>query len=316
MNIINKILRRIRLEQKLYRLKVMVSKKNFHPENSILIFSDPRGGSTWLAEMIRSIPGSFIYWEPLSVKWVSQVKKLGFGWRQYIPENEKWDDAKGLFDKILSCGIINEWTTTRMDPSSFREANQPIIKICRGNHLILWLMKQYKFKYNPLILLRHPIAVVASQLKQGGWNYDFKEFTLPDMPFNKIYMDEKVFLDSLNTKAEGLLATWCITNRDLLKSNKTKGMLYFYEELYFNPLKSLKGIFDGWNLPLPDIKEEELKRWSATTIDKDEDREKQLGKWRKQFNESELQRFQEILDHFSIEEYSVNNNLPKRMITN
>lgn len=56
-----------------------------NPKNTILIFSNPRGGSTWLAEILNSIPSLAI--EPLKLGKLKEFNKLNFCRYQPIPEN-------------------------------------------------------------------------------------------------------------------------------------------------------------------------------------------------------------------------------------
>lgn len=248
MDLLIRFIRRVRLEKKLFFLKFAKKFINYIPENSIVVFSDPRGGSTWLAEIIHTIPQSFIYWEPLSLNHIKEVRSIKFGWRQHIPENIKWPEAKYFFDKILSCKILNEWTTLKFNPQQYLRGRIPIIKFCRGNDLLKWIVNQYNFRYKPIHLVRHPVAVVASQLKQSGWNYNYQKFFIPNMPFNDKYQKHAIFLNSLDSKEEALIANWCITNKSVLEGGE-KWMTIFYENLILDPFKVTNLIFFEWGIP-------------------------------------------------------------------
>jgi len=311
--ILDKIRNRLKLEIKLYSLKRAVKTIERNPDNALLIFSDPRGGSTWLAEILNTISNSFIYWEPLALNYVTQVKKLGFGWRQHIPVETNWPQAKHLFNDILSVKIINEWTVQKIvHPEQFQEDSLPIIKICRGNHLLEWLVNQYNFRYKPIYLVRHPLAVVASQMKQGGWDYHFDGFKIPKMKFNDYYLKHEKFLKKLKTKEEALLATWCITNKELLANESPQWLKVHYEELVLNPKKELGRIFNTWNFDSPVSIDSMIEKWSSTSINEGEYKPKsQLEKWKSDFNKTQLKELQRILDYFEIEEYCVDKILPK-----
>lgn len=313
---LNRLKKRIYLEIKLALLKYSANKNRFKPNDSLLIFSDPRGGSTWLAEMIATIPGSFIYWEPLNPVYLKELKKLNFSWRQHIPKEESWPEAKAFFDQILSASIINEWTAMKMSVQEYGNGIFPIVKICRGNHLLPWLVKQFNFKYKPLYLVRHPLAVVSSQLKQGGWDSDFTKFNIPDMPFNHEYVDHKEFLEGLKSKSESLLATWCITNRDLLAKQSNEWITVYYEELVLDPETQFHKIFSEWNLPMPNELSNRFDHWSSTSLDTSQsyDQESQLNKWRNDFSAMELEGFQTILDYFDITYYSTEQAKPLHLI--
>ncbi|WP_170863850.1 sulfotransferase domain-containing protein [Reichenbachiella agariperforans] len=285
-------------------LQVLRLFKTINPEQSILVFSDPRGGSTWLAELIHHLDQSIIYWEPLHPKHNSTIREIGFGWRQHIPKNAVWPQAKSAFDQILKLAPLNEWTSMRFSAIDYVKCQTPIIKFCRGNHLIHWLCQQYTFKYKPVVLLRHPFAVAASQLKQGGWDHAFSEFIIPQTKYNDIYLANQDFLKNLSTKEESLVATWCITNKDLLAPNSNWHTIY-YESLITNPKEHIESLFLDWGMELPISIHQSFNKASATSVDLVEnDSSKQLNKWQFYFDEGSLDNMQKVLDHFGINIYS------------
>jgi hypothetical protein len=69
--------------------------KRFDPCSHFMIFGEPRGGSTWLAETLCAlIPSTAMLWEPINPQDVKALREIGFGSRQYIPEHADWNDAK------------------------------------------------------------------------------------------------------------------------------------------------------------------------------------------------------------------------------
>jgi len=74
----------------------------FDSGNAILLFSDPRGGSTWLTEILMKAINPAVIWEPLSPGINSEFKKLGFPPRQFIPEEDEWPEAKEAFQELFS----------------------------------------------------------------------------------------------------------------------------------------------------------------------------------------------------------------------
>ena len=109
----------------------------YDPLNNFIIFSEPRGGSTWVTEIISLIPDTEIIWEPLHLEHSKHFRKLNFGWRQYIPEDFKWDEAYHLFQKVFSGKILNSWTTQLTDSKRLTNARFLIIKFVEGMHYYL-----------------------------------------------------------------------------------------------------------------------------------------------------------------------------------
>ena len=319
MKIFRKSRNRINLESKLALIRLLRTFKNLKGQNQFLIFSDPRGGSTWLAEILESIPGTAIVWEPLNIKYVKPFSDLNFGWRQYIPENESWHEAYLVFNKVLTGKIINEWTMLKTDVQSYINASQFIIKFCRGNMLLPWLINQFIFRFSPVYLLRHPFAVVSSQLKQGGWDYPVKQFTIPDIPYNDIFLKHKKFLNSLSSKDEILTAYWCLSNQVPLnhKKNNIGWITVFYENLLLDPDAEIKRIFSRWNLELPDGIQKKYRVKSSTTVDstKLQDPYEQLGRWQKDLKSVQLDRMIRVLDYFQINQYSSKDVTPQILLS-
>ena len=281
---------------------------NFNPSENIIIFSDPRGGSTWISEIIQKIPKTAVLWEPLHLAEVDNFGKLNFGWRQYIPENEDWPQAKMAFDEVFRGELLTHWTCQVTSPLELIKSERMIVKFVRGNAMIPWLTKVYNFKFVPLLLLRHPFAVVASQLNYGAWDYNYSEFQIPECPFNEIYVEHEEFLSTLHTKAESLVATWCITNRIPLESerNNLDWITIYYEDLITSPKQELERLFGRWKMEIPDGVIENVNQPSSTTKEAtfSISIDQQLSKWMDSFDDEQIIKLQRILDYFSIKVYS------------
>ena len=313
MNLSNRIRNRVFLEYKKFRINLI--KKSFIPEDQILIFSDPRGGSTWLSELMNCIPKTMILWEPLNKLHVKEIQYLNFGWRQFIPENEEWPEAKCTFDKILSGKIRNEWTLLRTDVKSFEEANKMIVKLCRGNALLPWMVNQYEFNFKPLYLIRHPFAVVNSQLKQGGWNSNFAKFQVPDIPYNELYQKHQKFLSNLRSKEEVLTAIWCLTNKIPIESkSNNKYIKIHYEDLVIKPNHILEMIFNNWGISMPDKIHTKIRKASSTSLEKNDvsNYEEFISQWKRQLSKKQILKMSVVLRYFGIELYTGNSIFPTK----
>lgn len=309
-----KLFKRISLEYKIAFLSIIRPFKHFIPENQFLIFSDPRGGSTWMAEMLLTIPDTALVWEPLNIRYVQKFRDLQFGWRQYIPEDISWPDATRVFKEVLSGKIISEWTVLNTEISRYLKAEHLIIKFCRGNMLLPWLVRQFNFSYLPVYLVRHPFAVVNSQLKQGGWDEPFNKFEVPSMRYNFVYKEHEDYLKSLESKEEILTAHWCITNGIPLNHqfNNIKWITIFYEHLIKDPENVLQHIFSRWNTEMPSIIHSKFRKQSLTTKGeinvKDIDR--QLSKWKTELKKNQIEKMCSVMEYFNIKWYNATELMP------
>lgn len=286
------------------------SARSFNPAGNILIFSSPRSGSTWLAELINTLPNSVILWEPLHLRKVKEFRELGFDWRQHIPEDEQWKEAEEVFRELLKGKLLNSWMSSKDFPLKFCRADRMIIKFVRANGMLPWLTKTFEFEKEPVFLLRHPFAVVASQMKEGSWDNKSEGFQVPGMPFNSIFREHAPFLSTLKSKEEGIVANWCINNKIVL-TNKRNGkdwIVLHYENLLLKPEEELQRIFNRWNLPMPEGILNNITKASSTTQEPtfQKDLEAQLSKWQVFFKDEQIEQLQKVLDYFEIDTYSKN----------
>src|SRR5690606_10339837 len=98
------------------------------PLEHYMIFSDPRGGSTWLMEIVKQVTEKPILWEPLHINKVAELKELGFGWRQFIPENTNWVEANEFFNQLFKGKILNSWIMQQTSKRELQQTEQFIIK--------------------------------------------------------------------------------------------------------------------------------------------------------------------------------------------
>lgn len=289
------------------RLSAIAERNDFDPGEALMIFSDPRGGSTWITEMVQQIPRTAVVWEPLNLNSTDAFRKIGFGWRQYIPEDAEWEEARGTFEQLLRGRLLNESRHNLLSMDLHRQADRLIVKVCRGNALLPWLTRQFTFRHKPIYLIRHPFAVVASQLRFGAWDKTFGGFSIPKGRYNDLYTPHADFLQRIETKEEALVATWCLTNLVPLRhpKNNVDWITVNYETLLLQPERTLERIFGVWNMPLPSGALDQVRQASDTTRDAtfQISLEAQLRKWQEQFSDDQIRRMTSVLDYFEVEFY-------------
>ena len=298
------------------KLRALEKKIRVDPKNRLLVFSDPRGGSTWLAELLRSIPKSATIWEPLNIAADSPFRRMGFGWRQPIPQNEVWPEARMCFEDLFrgkgltKTTVFNELNNLK----AYQEASYLIFKFVNGNALLPWLVENFHFECKPIYLIRHPYAVVASQIKHGGWSHLKERFKIPPMRFNSHYEDHKPFLASLKTHPEINLAHWCLTNLETLRNpdNNRKWITINYENLVMNTEHEIDRIFKIWNKEIPHgirtlyHQPSKTVRGNSPIIGN-----AQISHWQKTLDEKTKVKMARVLDYFKVEFYSSQNPCPE-----
>lgn len=227
---------------------------NFIPEENFLISAYPRGGSTWLSEIIHQIPRTAILYEPLDLRYTTQFRDLGFYWHQYIPENQTWPEAEKVFVRLFSGKFLRGQLYYQSTLASWLTANRLVIKFILANALLPWLTRRYNFSFAPIYLIRHPFAIVASQLKHPGWkDAKMAEFKIPQGRYNEIYLNHRDFFSTLRSKEEILTAQWCVVNSIPLHNprNNVSWITVHYEHLLLDPDTELKKIFGRWGMEMP-----------------------------------------------------------------
>ena len=288
---------------------------NFDPYEQFLIFSDPRGGSTWLTQLIKTIPNTAVIWEPLNLAENSCFKKMGFGWRQHIPENENWRKAKSAFYKLFKGKILNRTTVFYEGKNLFKywKAKNLIIKFVNGNSLLPWLCASFKFRYKPIFLIRHPYSVISSQLNHGAWDGISANYVLPKTKYNGFILEHKDFLLTLNALEEKLAANWCLANLPTLRNtnNNKYWITINYENLVLNPENEIVRIFKSWKKDVPQGLLKKVRIPSRTTKEGSPiDGKAQLSHWRNKMSAEQINRISKVMIYFEVEFYSEHDDMP------
>ena len=277
------------------------------PTANVLLFADPRGGSTWLAETLQSGLELELLWEPLQPRLVPRFGDLGFGWRQYIPAQAKWPAARRAFQDLLRGKLLNRHVCRYTRASRLAASERVLIKFCRGNALLPWFVRQFELAHEPVLLLRHPFAVAASQMGHGHWNEASYSFDA-SAPFSEREGAHASYLASLRTRPELLVATWCLANTAALEQPPADRpwITVYYEQLLAEPAEQLGRIFERWSLDLPKRVLEQVGKPSSMTKDASalHDSTKQIAKWRQVFSPADIERMLAVLDHFGVTVYS------------
>ena len=283
------------------------SNVQFDPKDAILISANPRGGSTWLFELLRNIPNTATLFEPLHKKWVPEVRALNFDWHQRIPEEADWPEAKQLFDDILSGRLLCVDTGQYSTVDDYKAAERLVIKFIRINGLLPWLTRHFEFALKPVVLTRHPFAMAASMMRHPNWQTMPKHYVFPDGRYSDYSDKDRRFLGALSTTEEAMVAKWCTRNRGFLSHprHNQDWITLHYETLLLQPEETIRHLFAEWNIDVPPDLIPQIDTASRTSVETDFKRDKafQLEKWRERFDPDQTARLIAIMDHFEIDLY-------------
>ena len=212
------------------------SASNIHSQGdkpNILLVATPRGGSTWVMEIISSQPGMKFYDEPFSIR-RDNVRKTGLfkNWNDFQPEQAQ-------DDKIIQ--YLNDLQTNKykvMNPPPFRKnhrflTNRIVFKIHELEHLVTTIEHECGMKV--LYLLRHPIPNSLSRAVTPRLDLFMKSDVYKEQYLDKDQLDG---ITAIHQKGDGLelkVLDWCFENLVPLRFlDRSNWLTITYEELLLN----------------------------------------------------------------------------------
>ncbi|MFC5195465.1 sulfotransferase [Bizionia hallyeonensis] len=292
--------------------------KHYNMADAIIIFSEARGGSTWLMELLKHIPGVIINWEPLHVNRGVVPKAYKLGWRPCILPDSTDTKHVTLFSKIFRFSVFNTWTTRYVFWKDLKHSKHVLTKFVRANQSLPWVVATYpELKHKPVFLLRHPIATCLSRLKtfEGVDAQNIttltpaKKFDIPDCINNMRFIEHQHYIDSLQTQLEVEIAVWCVNNVDLIThKNQDTWYTLYYEDLVMHPEDSFQALLQGINIHLPQdiLSRIDYRKPSSTNFYGNLKAlpKHQLESFLNKLEADQLRRIQGVFDYFDLKVYS------------
>ena len=239
--------------------------RRYNLEETILIACPGRSGSTWLAEIISSVKGSVIIWEPLHLGNNPECVDAGFDWQNYFGDDADHSLQRAYLEKLYTGRKLSTRTLSSLEfnPGRVLNVNRYVVKHVNANMALPQIMKW--FPVQAVLMIRHPCAVVASQLKHGAWSHLSKEnITIPDGLFDKYPHLKQAFKD-LETLEELLAFEWALqVYVPLSRPTPHPWYLTTYERLVAGGEEEVERIFEYLKEPCPEPAKAHLDTPSAT----------------------------------------------------
>jgi len=272
----------------------------FDEKDIFIITSSPRSGGTLLGKVLGAIPDSCTLFEPLHLKRVPEAEAAGFTWRTFVSREEKWPDGEAYLKHVFEGRIVNSWTAREISVREAYKSKRLIIKFVRANRLLPWICHRFEVPA-PILLLRHPCAVIASQL-----NYGWKNATRPDSP---PYLDEYPRFQTALAEVEGceefLAATWALDQLSVLREQTPHPwIIVTYEELILHPERTLLRIVANWNIDI-DI-DEALSRLKKPSSVVSKSGISGINGWKNVLSDKQVSRVLSTVNSFGLSFYSNN----------
>lgn len=290
------------------RLKLLEPRMALEPSKAMLLFASPRGGSTWLEQILALVPRTMTIWEPLDIARNPAFGRIGFHWRQHIPDDVQWPEAEALFQRMLRGRMLSPYLTQSNSYATVANSERALVKFVRGNLLLPWAARTLG-TLKPVLLVRHPCAVVSSMLTFGAWDdLTASPPMAPPHRYDALLRHYLTLTSEVRTIEERLAAIWCLSNAYAL-THPLNGIAWTtvtYEELLLHTTPTLERIFSPWGIPVPSPALELARTPSRTTRSgsSTDDPMDQLALWERKLTKVQQDRILDMVARFGIDLYS------------
>jgi hypothetical protein len=285
-------------------------------QTTIVVAGSPRSGTTWLLELLRTLPGYKALNEPLMYE--EARNEHGFSWRTYLEPGEEADAQRDYLETILTgqLGISPAWYfEAQSRPAQLVEHAtrvQLVVKFCRLNRMLHWFCRQFDVR-GPVFIVRHPCAVVASMLRHEAWEEDdfrggdrathaLHGGTLPD-PLRDVFGP---ILNRVETQVEVLATMWCLDHYVPLVHHAEETypwVLVPYERMVTRGREELRRTTEALDVEMTPEIQERLNEPSQSVKDQlHRDAEQQLSKWRRRLSERQVDKILQIVNEVGLDQ--------------
>ncbi len=294
-----------------------------HAKNTIPVFAFDRGGSTWFTDLLLRIPGTAKIDDPtymgyyqtnnaMPASWepkLHRLNDLGFYFYQPIPEDAEWEEARQFFIDLFQRQIWHPLIVQETDLQALKAADRFVYKINNGHLFLPWLCQQLEM--TPVLFLRHPCAVVASQLKFFVFRkvLDDPMFRVPSsFRYHEFYQPYSEILTSVKTPEEALAAQWCINFLHTAhhSQNDRWWVTMTYERLLLDKEAEMGRLFAALSLEAPAdffdgfFKPVNTDKSSAAHY---RDPQQQLSQWKETLSAEQIKNILQVVKAFGITAY-------------
>ena len=227
---------------------------------TVFLVGSPRSGTTWLMQIIETLGNYRVVFEPFHRDFYPKVRKIIPTfldkpiYRPYLSPNYENKNLEDYILKTFQGNISGFWY---VPPSRFikslkwLKAKKVLVKDIWTTRLLPWIIQRFKIK-NYLLLIRHPCAVIESQIRTCIGNplcyyssHIIKKAILEQL--NTIYELRNVVnrihpkLENIHKSEELLAAIWSMDYYiPLFYNTKDLYNIVIYEDYILNSSQAIK----------------------------------------------------------------------------
>jgi hypothetical protein len=313
-----------------------------------LIAGSGRSGTTWVLDTLADANALRPIFEPLHPETSELAQRFAHA---YLSRDSDSSELAEFFTAIANHGLRSVWTSYRIRPDRLRVTSRQfrsraelqgivrkwselvgrvwrfrsrerrkdvLVKCIRANLMLDWI--QANFEARIVLLMRHPCAVVESQLRLAEhWDpYDLlakyrNDGALMAGPLNA----QNRALQAEFSRPQALAAVWCIENLvPVAQAAANNYQVIFYEELLAQPDREWQRLAHALALHhVPDMSVlQKPSQQAAATWQRGgaagEDYSSGYGKWRRGLTAQDLREIASTLEAFGVQFYSVGDDRP------
>jgi hypothetical protein len=295
--------------------------RRYDPRRTIVVAGTPRGGTTWVAETLAKAPGYLPLMEPEQVFHVAETLAKSPGYMQLCeplhPLNSNNLEVPGSNPGLYvttNCVLhhhLKRIIAGEVRLSSFLSKiggvrylvsdalrrllffQRFVVKFVHANLWLHWMLKEFDLK--GALIIRHPCAVVASQMHHkfdGEGTGEPK--TLEHIRNHRFPIYEQFapsfakVIRSVNTTEELLALEWCIRTIVPLRQPKPHPWFLTAYEHLTDDTKEWERLCSYLDCPVP--AKSDITRLSSTSQKRDNESSPSagIGKWRQYLSEKQI----------------------------
>jgi hypothetical protein len=269
-------------------------------ETTVLL-SSGRSGSTWLGDLICTLPQTRVIFEPFHPN--NGMRDLTEYRYTYSDPSASFPLLQQSFQALVTGRRRSQWTEQFNKASDFVYRRR-LLKLIRSNLLFPWMTSHFP-NYRYIFLIRHPAAVVLSQL-HGNWTLSARRLlSQPDL--QDAYELSK--FDSFNWPESGFLSNmifWAIENEVApLHAQQVGALIVHYEKLCIEPQKEMHRIEEYLGVKFPPTLRNNfyLSSWSRRRSVGSLSVNDKISKWTAQISPDDLTNVEAVLHHSRLSEF-------------
>ncbi len=296
--------------------KIIFQIKDYKLRDTIVVAGTPRSGTTWLAEVLSATPGYAMIFEPLHPVRFPEAARSGFQGRTHLPAGKTWLSGEKYLEKVFTGKVSSARFEGMKNLKKAILSHKLIVKFIRVNRLLPWLSEKFNVK-QIILLIRHPCAVIASQLRSGYYGYNDTSLGHDICPKKEKIICEAENIDCIDgniikkierieTQEETLATIWCLDNYiPLISPQKSRWLLVPYEKLMMDKTISINHIADMCGIVCSKKNMEYVTKPSRTASSDLKTADiQQLSKWENHLSNDQVRKILNMVSAFGLDFYT------------